>query len=99
MLDVRGSCQPGFSLASAQDGDPEAAAVKEEPGGAAAAPPAAPRGVPREDWEESDEDFGEENVGQWSPQPVPASEIRGLEVVSQAQDERMLQLLRAQVSC
>ena len=55
--------------------------------------------APREDWEELDEEFGEENVGQWSPQPVPVSEIRGLEVVSQAGDERMLQLLRTQVGC
>ena len=73
-----------------------AAAVKEEPEDGTAAP-AAEAALPREDWEESDGEFGEENVGQWSPQAVPASEIRGLEVVSQAQDERMLQLLRAQV--
>ena len=75
--------------------EPDSAAVL----GSAAAAAAAAAAAPREDWEESDEEFGEENVGQWSPQPVPVSEIRGLEVVGQAEDERMLQLLRTQVGC
>ena len=94
--------QPGASsshlLTLTQGLEPSEAAIKQEqqngavhPATDAAAPPA------REDWEESDEEFGEENVGQWSPQPVAAAEIRGLEVVSQAQDERMLQVLRTQV--
>ena len=78
--------------------EPSDAAIKQEQQNGAVHPATDAAAAPsREDWEESDEEFGEENVGQWSPQPVAAAEIRGLEVVSQAQDERMLQLLRTQV--
>lgn len=47
--------------------------------------------------EDEDEEFGEENVGQWSPEPISAEQIVGLDVISEEDDLRLLELQRAQV--
>lgn len=48
--------------------------------------------------EDEDEEFGEENVGQWSPEPISAEQIVGLDVISEEDDLRLLELQRAQVT-
>lgn len=69
-------------------------------GTAAAAPPLnslqqqwAPE--PEEEEEEGEE---EENTGQWSPVPLDAQHIRNQDVVHEDEDQRLIDLLRKQVS-
>ena len=62
----------------------------------AAAMPGAPA-VKQEEEAESEEEWGEENVGQWSPATVPPEQIVGLDVIAEEDDLRLLELQRAQV--
>ena len=45
----------------------------------------------------TDPRHGESNIGQYSPEPLLPSQIYGQDVVSEQEDRRMLDLLRAQV--
>ncbi len=46
---------------------------------------------------EPDPRHDDSNIGQYSPEPLSASQIYGQDVVSEQEDRRMLDLLRAQV--
>ena len=48
--------------------------------------------------EEEEEEEEEENVGQWSPAPLDAQHIGNQDVVHEDDDQRLLDLLRKQVS-
>ena len=48
--------------------------------------------------EEEDEEDEEENVGQWSPVPLDAQHIGNQDVVHEDDDQRLIDLLRKQVS-
>ena len=48
--------------------------------------------------EEEEEEEEEENVGQWSPAPLDAHHIGNQDVVHEDDDQRLLDLLRKQVS-
>lgn len=48
--------------------------------------------------EEEEEEEEEENVGQWSPVPLDAHHIGNQDVVHEDDDQRLLDLLRKQVS-
>lgn len=52
-------------------------------------------GTPLE--EEDEEEFQEENHGQWSPEPLPLESIAGQEIITLEEDEELLELLRAQI--
>ncbi len=46
---------------------------------------------------DEEEEEQEENHGQWSPEPLPLESIAGQEIITQEEDEELLELLRAQV--
>ena len=48
--------------------------------------------------EEEEEEEEEENVGQWSPVPLYAQHIGNQDVVHEDEDQRLIDLLRKQVS-
>ena len=48
--------------------------------------------------DEEEEEEEEENVGQWSPVPLDAQHIGNQDVVHEDDDQRLLDLLRKQVS-
>lgn len=48
--------------------------------------------------EEEEEEEEEENVGQWSPVPLDAQHIGNQDVVHEDEDQRLIDLLRKQVS-
>ena len=48
--------------------------------------------------EEEEEEEEEENIGQWSPAPLDAHHIGNQDVVHEDDDQRLLDLLRKQVS-
>lgn len=69
-----------------------------DPEEAAAAAPAAAAAAPQEEEEEFLED-DEPNVGQWSPPPLDPKHVAGRDVIPEAEDEALLNLLRKQVRC
>ena len=87
----KSSAGPGASGARCAQEAQEEAATDTVPAQVASAPAAAAAAAV------SDDEFGEENVGQWSPAPLPAASVVGLDVISEAEDLRLLQLLRSQV--
>ena len=48
--------------------------------------------------EEESEEGEEENVGQWSPEPLDARHVGSQDVIHEDDDMRMLALLRSQVT-
>ena len=74
----------------------EDAAVGIDPEVAAAAAPAAAAAAPQDEEEEFSED-DEPNVGQWSPPPLDPKHVAGRDVIPEAEDEALLNLLRKQV--
>ena len=80
---------------AADTADDVAAAVDADEEAAAAAPAAA-AAAPQEEEEEFSED-DEPNVGQWSPPPLDPKHTAGRDVIPEAEDEALLNLLRKQV--
>lgn len=100
MQEAAGNANPASTLPLGAPSHPEEGPATAADGNGTAAPPL---NSLQQQWapepeEEEEEEEEEENVGQWSPVPLDAQHIGNQDVVHEDEDQRLIDLLRKQVS-
>ena len=102
-IDLPSALESAKGPAASKLHDPHPASPRRAPDNDSPSPagPGDPADPPEADEADLDEPLDprqdESNMGQYSPEPLSSSQIYGQDVVSEQEDRRMLDLLRAQV--